>query len=232
MATWQDDLEFEVVRLTKVEVATGGGWSVERDDGWSFFVPAESPVVPHVGSEARFYGRGIGYTVRGLVINGQVAFYRTAEEQERLHREQCEEQARQRREKFEQNRTKLDAAFAVLPEPFQRRIMRFRHARPDFRWEYEPYEMFTCEQAVVIAQAFKTPAQIDAFHELDWKVQKVMVPDLSDGHSGNTFECACYLAKLYLTAPELVAQASGALSPLVGSAAYEVPLGQPPEANG
>lgn len=73
------DREFEDVTVAKVE-RSGGGWLIERSDGWSFYVPPESPVAPTVGARARFYGRGIGYSVRGLFINGRRVFYRTAAE--------------------------------------------------------------------------------------------------------------------------------------------------------
>ena len=58
-------------------VASVDGHSITCDDGWSFFVPPESPIVPAPGMTARFYGRGIGYPVRGLSLNGVTVFYRT-----------------------------------------------------------------------------------------------------------------------------------------------------------
>lgn len=79
-----NDTEFEDTTLAAVR-HEGAGWDVKRADGWSFFVP-EGPVVPKVGSAARFYGKGIGYSVRGLFVDGRKVFYRTkAEEAE--HRE-------------------------------------------------------------------------------------------------------------------------------------------------
>ena len=61
------------------------GWSIERSDGWSFFVPADSPIEPKAGMAAAFYGRGVGYAVRGLFLDGNEVFYRTeAEEKERF----------------------------------------------------------------------------------------------------------------------------------------------------
>lgn len=80
-ALWADDLDFQEVEIKSVRPEMGGGWSIERSDGWSFYVPAESPVEPLPGMVARFYGRGIGYVVRGLLIDGQCVFYRTPDEQ-------------------------------------------------------------------------------------------------------------------------------------------------------
>lgn len=76
-----DDKQFEETTIKSVSAEKDGGWSIERADGWSFFVPMQSPVVPMPGMLARFYGRGTGYTVRGLFIDGQRVFYKTPEEQ-------------------------------------------------------------------------------------------------------------------------------------------------------
>lgn len=62
----------------------GDGWTIERADGWSFFVPSSSPVTPKVGMTARFYGEGIGRPVRGLFLGGVQVFYRT-EAEDKFH---------------------------------------------------------------------------------------------------------------------------------------------------
>lgn len=79
-----NDNKFEETTIAKVK-KSGNGWTIQRADGWSFFVPA-GPVEPIVGMRARFYGRGIGYSVRGLYLSGKKVFYRT-EEQEKEHSE-------------------------------------------------------------------------------------------------------------------------------------------------
>ena len=58
-----------------------------------------------------------------------------------------------------------------------------------------------CEDAVRIATALETPEAIKEWHGLDWDAQKAAVPELSDGHSGNSFGAACRFAMLYLTFP-------------------------------
>ena len=80
-----NDEQFEETTIAKAE-KSGDGWSIQRADGWSFFVPASSPVAPTAGMSARFYGRGIGSFVRGLFLDGQEVFYRT-DEQEKEHNE-------------------------------------------------------------------------------------------------------------------------------------------------
>lgn len=75
-----DDVQYEDVAIAKV-TATESGWEIKRQDGWSFYVLADSPVKPIPYMRARFYGKGIGYTVRGLFLSDQKVFYRTEIEQ-------------------------------------------------------------------------------------------------------------------------------------------------------
>ena len=56
-------------------------------------------------------------------------------------------------------------------------------------------------------------------HVFNVDKQKMIVP-IDDGHSGNTFGCAVMLAILYVTSPEYIIKAHGALAPLVGCEAY------------
>lgn len=80
--------------------------------------------------------------------------------------------------------------------------------------------MMCCTQAVKIADCLKTIELIKRWKELPWEKQKKKFPQLDEGHSGNTFECSVYLAELYLTSPEKVVLAHGAMVPLVGCKAY------------
>ena len=72
---YPNDDQFKEVLIEKVD-----GNSVTFDDGWSFFVPEDSPVKPAVGMSARLYGKGIGSPVRGLFLDGQKVYYFTAPE--------------------------------------------------------------------------------------------------------------------------------------------------------
>ena len=71
------DEQFEDDAITEVEKNPGGGWSIKRGTGWSFYVPAESPIEPKAGSKVRFYGKGFGFPVRGLFIDGKEVYYFT-----------------------------------------------------------------------------------------------------------------------------------------------------------
>lgn len=73
-----DNFEDTTIAAVRPEAS---GWSIERADGWSFYVAKDSPVEPKKGMAARFYGKGIGSVVRGLFLDGQKVFYRTEAEQ-------------------------------------------------------------------------------------------------------------------------------------------------------
>lgn len=80
-----NDTQYEESTIGEI-TKTKDGWTILRDDGWSFFVPDNQSVKPRKGMLARFYGRGIGYTVRGLFLDKEEVFYRT-EEQDQEHHE-------------------------------------------------------------------------------------------------------------------------------------------------
>jgi hypothetical protein len=82
---WNDP-EFEEVVLSRV-AKVGRGYELTRADGWSFFV--DDPGFEIVeGLTARFIGRGIGHSVRGLIVVGaNVCFYRTREEHEQYQKD-------------------------------------------------------------------------------------------------------------------------------------------------
>lgn len=222
----RDDTEFTEEILTGVDdVETG--WAINCG-GLSFTVPSTvCQVRPCVGEVVRFYGRGFGSPVRGVVIGGREYFYRTPDEQEQHHTAMLEQMNRERIVEFERQRPHLDADYESLPDIFKLRIDKFRRNNPEFRWKYEAYEMFCCKQAIVIANALKTPEAVKAFHGKEWAEQKSLVPGLSDGHSGNTFGCSVRLAYYYISNPGGVEQSYGALAPLVGSKAYGcIPSGE------
>jgi hypothetical protein len=83
------DLDFEDLTITSVRAQEkAGGWSIERSDGWSFFVPKDSPIAPAVGMAVRFYPKGIGFAVRGLFLDGREVFYRAEDAQRQHEREE------------------------------------------------------------------------------------------------------------------------------------------------
>lgn len=76
-----NDDQFEDVKIRKA-VKTETGWEIIRDDGFSFFFEGFPSLEPKEGSTARFYGKGIGRPVRGLIFDNHLVFYRTEKEHE------------------------------------------------------------------------------------------------------------------------------------------------------
>lgn len=235
-----NDPVYEDVRIDGVEAAKDG-YSVHMSSGWSFFIAKEYDgethgIVPTVGDSVRTYGE-FGRPVRGLFINGRKVYYRTEEEQDAENRRLVEASQRKRRVEFEEKRAELDAKYEALPPIFKERIDRFRNNNPDFRWEFEGYEMFCCEEAVKLAKHLGTVEAMErycalaasetfrknrALWDIEWEQQKAIdrAAGLSNDHSGNTHGAAVMLALLYLRQPNDVARMHGALAPLVGSKAY------------
>lgn len=212
----KDDTEYEEAMIARV-VPDENGYTLHRTDGWAMHCPPiPDGYLPEAGDMARFYGPGIGRPVRGLVINGHVAFYLTPEEQEAQHQADLRSHEQKLRDDFERNRLELDAQFAALPAVFQKRLARYRANQPNFRWKYEAYEMSVCVDAVKMAQALKTPEAVVAYHKLGWEEQQAAVPGLFAGHSGNTFGCAVLLAHDYLRQPDRVWLGHAAIATFIG----------------
>jgi len=74
-----NDDSFEETTIKAVSKQENG-WTIERKDGWSFGVSGDSQIVPEPRMVARFYGKGIGYSVRGLFLDRIKVFYRTVDE--------------------------------------------------------------------------------------------------------------------------------------------------------
>lgn len=214
------DNEHQTYTIEKVEGDAIRGWTVTFDGCCCFGIPPTSPVVPTVNMAVRQYGRGFGFVVRGVFLDGRRVFYRTEREQREQDKHDSAVQEGRQREAFDRERADLDRRYEALPPIFRARIDKFRRNNPDFRWQFEGYELFTCEQAVVFADALKAPDALWVWHELPYKEQRAACPGMSDEHSGNTFGMACRLALDYLTKPENVEARHGALAPLVGSEEY------------
>lgn len=85
MAYPENDKEYEDQKIDSVGVGNDGSYTITCD-GWSLWCGEDCPVKPEAGQAARMYGRGIGYAIRGLFIDGVKVWYRSdAEEKE--HRE-------------------------------------------------------------------------------------------------------------------------------------------------
>ncbi len=148
-------------------------------------LPVDDPVDVEEGDDVRLYDDPeVG--LRGADVNGVNLYYWSKERKQRYGEEAAEERRRRMKREFEENREEMDAKYGALPEVFRRRIDRFRGNNPDFRWMYEDYELFVCEEAVKIAEALETPEAVEEFVELSPGEQKELV-DHSPKHSNLSF---------------------------------------------
>lgn len=218
----QDDTQFQESIIEGVR-ESGESYEITHNGAWVIGCPkVEGLPAPQVGETIRTYGRGLGYTVRGIVVNGRVYRYQTEAEEQAARRQMCREQKAKRERELAEALPETARRIAALPAPFRERIEKFQaDGGHEFRRDYEGYELFCCEEAVKIATALKDRTEdVPAFAKLDWKQQLMIVPTLSDDHSGNTFGMACRLAHWYLSRPENIVREHGALTPLVGCKAY------------
>jgi hypothetical protein len=209
--------------LDKVEPPTepGGYWFAQADGvGTGFKMPEGREL--KVGDTVRLYGPEFG-TRHGFAVNGELIEWKTP--WERLADDVAYAAAadREDRERFDADHQRLDAIYEGLPAPLKRRIDRFRAEDPTFRMRSEAYEMAAVGDAPKIARALaaqhgwdltadlkataveddEIERAIRAFWDLDYAEQRRLVPDLDDGHSGNTFGGACSLAAGLLYGHEL-----------------------------
>lgn len=227
--------------MNRYDIAESPGWTgtlarcdestITDIEGWSLGIPADSPELID-GSLIEYWGKGLGFVVRGLAVGGHVLWYRTESEQEAHDTVERERRDTESRADFERDLAKHDASYNALPETFRARVDRFRSANPDFRWQFEPYEVMCCTDALKIASwcsINRVATQFEgdeptaaenvlAFQKLRYEQQKAA--GIDEGHSGNSFGFACRLAYLWVTDPGLVEFEHGALTPLVGCDNY------------
>jgi len=92
------DREFEEREITEVHALLheDHGWSVHMDGVGVFVTSEHCAQAPVVGETIRLYGRGMGFEVRGIVIEGRVYRYETPEAMEARYAEERAEFARKR----------------------------------------------------------------------------------------------------------------------------------------
>jgi hypothetical protein len=178
-------------------------------------------VIPQVGDYLTVHTKGGTFgIIRGMDLNGKKIFYKTDEELEAERLAYLAKREGDKQAAFVKNVGEMDCRYSALPQCFRDRIDKFRSNNPRFRVDYEEYELFCCEQAVAISSGCVTAEGVKEFKAKNWAEQLKQVPELSDGHSGNTFSAAVSLAYWYLQQPENVIKLHGALAPLVGSEEY------------
>jgi hypothetical protein len=234
--SWYDDTQFTEETITGVNSASlddgEEGWMLEFAGAGIYCPGTTCTVRPQIGEAARLYGKGFGYAVRGIVVEGRVYRYLTEEQEveERENLRLAQEEKRQR--ELDETRAERDRRIAALPEGFQARIHRFQRAMPHWRRDHESYELFVCEEGVKIARYLvqmtleeKTLKVLGSAEDIirtfceSTEMQKAA--GVSDEHSGNTFSAAVRLALRSMTvSQEPLVRDHGALCALVGCKLY------------
>ena len=189
---------------------------IDIEGSWRFGLSKEYGVKPKIGDAITIYTVNFS-TIRGVEINNIQVYYKSDEQLEQEHKDWCENYEKEKQEAFEKDKAQMDADYEALPDNFKKRIDRFRNNNPKFRVDFERDELFCCKEALKIAGVCKTQEDVMKFHDLGFEEQIKILPTLSDDHSGNTFGCACMLARFQLECPDKVSEMHGSLSPLVGS---------------
>lgn len=220
--SFEQDSQYQSEKIANVEASGERGWFLTFEGGSGIFCTNEHCAqTPQPGETARLYGKGFGYQVRGIVIDGRVYRYLTEAEEEQRRRNWLLEQQNSRQQQLDSERPERDLRRAALPEPFRLRLDGFEAARPEWRREFEAYELFCCEEAARMAERFKTADALREFNKLDHDGQKEAAPELRmSEHSVNTWGASLNLAVLFLEQPDLVPLQHGALCPLVGCQDY------------
>jgi len=190
------DEEFEEYTLEHVTECgeNGDSWDIEVDTGWHLQIEKAEGHTPEAGQVVRFYGKGIGYSVRGVDIEDFNYYYKTIKQHDEEHKKYSEDLKVERKKSHEENKDKYKAQYDGLPDVVKKRMDRLIKESPDTRYEWESYELYILTEAVKIFNALKTPEAIEKFHKDTFEAQKKAVPDLDEGHSGNTFGGASMFA--------------------------------------
>ena len=153
-----DEYEHEHI-VTEAKQDDNGNWNLSHEDGAGFglsreqtgdreFKPGdEMRVITFQGSRIK----GVYWRAAGESEWDTLWHYTDAEMSAKIAEERIGFQHKKARE-FAVDREKLDLAYEHLPEPFQRRIDKYRLNNPEFRASYEKYEMMCCEQGVLFAE--------------------------------------------------------------------------------
>lgn len=212
-----DDPQQQTFVLDRVEAYGNNEYEVSFDRGLCGSIVSPD-IEPKVGDEFTYWGSYFGPR-RGFAINSVVVQYMTQDEQRAQWDEENRQRDKEAQEAFAASLDDHNRRIHELPVEFQTRLHEFREASPDWGWNYEAYELFCCEEAVRLANHFKTTEALVAFSELDHKEQNEVF-DAGDQHSGNTWGTAMMLAHTYLTSPDILHQVHGAMCPLVGCKGY------------
>lgn len=168
---------------------TDSGWTIEAKSS-GFHLAREAmgsdiayDIEPKIGDDVEVHTE-LGSRVVGVTLNGQLLYMKSREELDAEHALYVASYDRKKREVYEREKGKLNEQYESLPQVFKDRIERFRKNNPDFSTNYESYEMFSCTEAVKIAEvAFKSvdkhlhDDEVDAFWSDSEKLSLASYPN-------------------------------------------------------
>jgi hypothetical protein len=79
---WHGDDEFTEARISVIHLSDNGEMAIEREGDWGQLWIGKTDVPVREGMVARYYSRGSGLPVRGILIDGQCVRYDTSDEHE------------------------------------------------------------------------------------------------------------------------------------------------------
>lgn len=166
-----------------------------------------------------------GSLIRGVDLRGEPLYFKTNAELELDREKALRDSTERKRLQWAEDREDLLARVAALPPEYQRRIEWFRVHLEGWDIEFLAYELFACEQAIVLAGAAKASGDdprewLEALRDMKYSKQIELVPEISDQHSGNTFGVSLTLALLSVQEPLLVVAMHGAMVGLTGCEEY------------
>lgn len=193
-------------------VASVSDSGVTSDSGVVFVWRDLYGAKPEVGDVVTTIG-GFGRPIRGVAVGDELRWYQTEDDwRVEADKRSAEQDRKKRVEWLTDGRDWLDR-FHKLPIPLQERIEKFVAERDDWLWRYGSYELFACEEAVLVWEHLGSGGSVDGLESV-----------LSDQHSGNTWDVAVGLGRMLADGRigDVVA-AHGAMVALTGCEAYGCP---------
>ncbi len=218
------DREFEDHRIEKVGAEgtekSPNGFTLSAGIGCLFVRNEKGLPLPQVGEMVRYYGKGFGFPVRGVAVDDRVYYYESAQEYDTNLQIEREKKKSEDRRKWIEGLPGVRARIAEMHPLFQQRVNAFMDYDDNWGPKFGAYEMMVCEQAEYIAATLETSEEIERVQKLGYNDQRLLLPDMEEGHSGNSASMSFRLAWLFLKHPELVPREHGALCALVGCKEY------------
>ncbi len=213
----------EVGKIEKVDfsddyhaITFDGGWTLGISNSELDAFRALRDRDPQPGDEMISYG-GFGYTIKGIVIDGVVLRYLTRAQVEAERQEWLANYDREKVETYFKMKDIWQETVEGLHPILKARIRRFEKEKGAYEFWKESggYELVALSgaNAILNAAEFYHPGDTDrqikfvddwwhintAKHNYNYPLQKALIPEFGDDHSGNTAGAALYMARAILT---------------------------------